>query len=512
MRAAPPVGSASVVPQMLQRTSVLARLNTFKFLQEHSEKTYKRAIKEMRIFTRKALQLLVLLEDEENRKLSEEADELQNKYSENLDKVYELTVQRNQIIAETMDLIGPAVAKKVEEFTQHSRGIQDQLGPEITASVENTTNLTAIASGVAILFAVIAAFVIGRSISGPISNMTQAMEQLAEGNLEVDIPAQGNTDEVGHMADAVTIFRDNALEVKKLQDAQEKERAEAEEQRRQLLISMADNFEESIKEVVLVVSDSANTQSGQAQGLVGVSDNASHTAVDAVKAAEHAADNVQTVAVAAEELSASIGEISRQVAHSSTIAGQAADEADKTNQQVQGLSVAANKIGEVVGLITDIAEQTNLLALNATIEAARAGDAGKGFAVVANEVKSLASQTARATEEISAQIAGIQGATDEAVAAIESIGVTITSVNEISAAIAAAVEQQGAATQEIAANVEQAHQGTTEVVEKITTVKGAADETGNTANEISGAASGLATQADNLREDVERFISHIRDS
>ena len=272
----------------------------------------------------------------------------------------------------------------------------------------------------------------------------------------------------------------------------------------------ADRFEQTIKGMVEIVAAAATQLQATARTMEGTATNTSERATAVAAAADEAASNVQTVAAAAEELSASIGEISRQVNQSTETANGAVHEAEKTNEQVQGLAEAANKIGEVVSLINDIASQTNLLALNATIEAARAGEAGKGFAVVASEVKNLANQTAKATEEISAQISGIQGATQEAVTAIRGIGDTIGTISESSSAIAAAVEEQGAATQEIARNVEQASSGTTEVTSNISEVTSQASETGSAAGQVLEAAGELASQAERLSAEVSTFLQTIR--
>ena len=273
---------------------------------------------------------------------------------------------------------------------------------------------------------------------------------------------------------------------------------------------IADDFEQNMKQVVDTVASASTELEGTAQGMQSTAHATSQQATTVAAAAEEASANVQTVASAAEELSSSISEISRQVSQSTEIASAAVDEVDNANDKVQGLAEAAQKIGEVVALITDIADQTNLLALNATIEAARAGEAGKGFAVVASEVKNLANATAKATEEISSQIGGIQSATEGAVGAIGSIGTTIGQMSEIAAAIAAAVEEQGAATQEIARNVEQAAAGTSEVTQNIAQVTQAANETGHSAGEVLSASGDLSKQAEALGVGMAEFVVELR--
>ncbi|MBT3359629.1 MAG: HAMP domain-containing protein [Rhodospirillales bacterium] len=354
------------------------------------------------------------------------------------------------------------------------------------------------------------AVVIGMGISGPISAMTGAMGRLADGDLETHIPAQGQTNEIGQMAGAVQVFKENAIRVKEMEAEQKEAEKRAEADKRAAMNKLADDFESAVGGVVDQVSSAATEMQASSESMAATAEETSQQSATVATASEQASANVQTVASAAEELSSSISEISRQVGQSSEITSSAVVQAEQTNEKVQGLAEAANKIGEVVELITDIADQTNLLALNATIEAARAGDAGKGFAVVASEVKNLANQTGKATDEIGTQIAEIQSATQEAVTAIEAIGKTIGEVDEIAATIAAAVEQQGAATQEIARNVEQAAAGTSEVSSNIGGVNQAAGDTGAAATQIQSAASELSEQSETLRSEVGKFLSNVR--
>ncbi len=350
----------------------------------------------------------------------------------------------------------------------------------------------------------------GRSIVNPIAAMTMVMNRLKSGERTVDVPYTAKHDEVGEMARAVEVFKQNLIEVEKMQVEQERMKHEAEQKQRQMLIDLADNFEKSVLNIVTAVSGSATELHASAQSLSAMAEQTHRQAAAVAAASEEASANVQTVASAAEELSSSIQEITHRVEDSAKVSSGAVEEATKVNSRVQGLAGAVAKIGEVVSLITDIASQTNLLALNATIEAARAGDAGKGFAVVANEVKSLANQTAKATDEIGAQIAAVQNATHEAVQGIEGITNTIAKISEIASAIATAVEEQGAATAEISRSVQQASAGTNEVSANISGVTQASTETGSAAGQVLGAAQGLSGQSEHLREDVSRFIAHLR--
>jgi methyl-accepting chemotaxis protein len=365
-------------------------------------------------------------------------------------------------------------------------------------------------AGVVLVLGIALAYIITRGISRPVRRMTGAMKVLASGDISAVVPGTDRRDEIGDMAKAVEIFKQNMIETERLRVEQDESKQRTELDKKMLLNKLAGDFESGVRASLDALASAAAEMRATSQSMSATAEETSTQATAVAAAAEQASANVQTVAAATEELSSSVSEIGRQVGQSTKIAGQAVTEADRTNVTVQGLSAAAQKIGDVVKLISDIASQTNLLALNATIEAARAGDAGKGFAVVASEVKSLANQTAKATEEIAAQVASMQGATNEAVTAIRSIGGTIGSINEIATAIAAAVEEQGAATQEIARNVHEAAQGTGQVSSNIVGVNQAAAETGTAAGQVLTSAEELGKQAETLRGDVDRFLAEIR--
>jgi methyl-accepting chemotaxis protein len=358
------------------------------------------------------------------------------------------------------------------------------------------------------LIAVGPALFVGSHLVRRLDALTRSMSDLARGNLDVVVPELGN-DEIGEMAATLRVFRDRARLGRERGAETAREREAMTDQRRAELLALAQSFEASVKGVVDTVSGAAGAMQTTAAAMVSTAEAALRQSDAVAEAAERASTNVQTVAGATEELSVSTSEIGRQIAESARVAHEAVAEAERTSNTVRGLAEAAHRIGEVVKLISDIASQTNLLALNATIEAARAGEAGRGFAVVASEVKSLANQTAKATDDIAAQVRAIQDATREAVNAIGEISDTVGKSNSISVAIAAAIEKQEATTHEIARNVLEAAKGTRGVSGNIMGLNRAADETGQAANMVLSSAAGLAEQADTLRSEAERFLSSV---
>jgi methyl-accepting chemotaxis protein len=358
--------------------------------------------------------------------------------------------------------------------------------------------------------ATLCAYFVNRNISVSLGRLKAKMEKLAAGDLAVEIGEADRSDEIGEMGKAVRVFKDNAVAVRRLQTEQEELKAKAAREKKHALAAVADSFEARVRSIVDAVVGAITRMQSTARLMASIADGTRKQALAVASGANEATVNVQTVAAAAEELSASISEIGRRVVQASTIAQKAADEGQQTNVSIAGLAEQAQKIGDIVAIIDNIARQTNLLALNATIEAARAGDAGRGFAVVAAEVKKLSTQTAAATDEIRAQIGSVQTETMSAVDAIKNIGRTLMQVNEISASIAAAVEEQTAATQQITHNVQQAASGTNDVSENIAGVSHAVDKSGATAIEVLGAADDLAAQAAALRLEVDRFLATVR--
>jgi len=435
--------------------------------------------------------------------LFEEYRQALAKLIENSKSVAELVAQLNESAAAIVKGAGAMKGDLVSE--------QRRLEAESDATVAQTERLILMLAAGGFLLGGVLAVLLGKGISRPMIEMCKAMRKLAGGNFEIVLPGLGRKDELGEMAAAVEEFKMQAIAKAErdaaAQDAQNRASSAA---RRAELIRFADEFEAAVGSIVSNVSASAVQLEEAAGTLTRTADTTQSLSTQVPGASEEASSNMQSVATATEELSASVDEIGRRVRDSNRIAEAAVLQAQQTDDRIGKLSRAAQEIGDVVKLITAIAEQTNLLALNATIEAARAGDAGRGFAVVAAEVKSLASQTAKATDEISSHISGMQGATQESVAAIKEIGGTIGQISSIASAIASAVEQQSGATQEIARNVQSVAQGTHQAAANIMQVNRGASETGIASGEVLNSAKTLSSESLRLREELERFMGNIR--
>jgi methyl-accepting chemotaxis protein len=402
--------------------------------------------------------------------------------------------------------IATKIGKGVSGGTEMTALRQSQLLNEL-----DRVSIVALIVGVLVIVMLIGSALFSvLTIARPIRRIGEVLLELANGNKAVEIPFTARGDEVGDNARAASTFKDNLIRIEQMEAEQKNQEAIAAAQRKAEMIKLADAFQAAVGGIVASVSSASHQLEAAAGTLSGTAEETQQLSGMVAAASEEASTNVGAVASAAEEMSASVVEISRQVHDSSRIAGEAVKQAERTDGRINELLKAAGRIGDVVKLITAIAEQTNLLALNATIEAARAGESGRGFAVVASEVKALAAQTAKATEEIGAQIAGMQTATQDSVGAIKEIGATITHIADIATTIAATVEEQGAATAEIARNVSEAAKGTAEVAEKITQVNRGASATGSASAQVLASARSLSKESSSIKTEVENFLNTVR--
>jgi len=437
---------------------------------------------------RKGTEEVMAISRKEAGKLPHEAHELNTKV------VNKIGLEADEILNKDIELNNVGAEKAAQDSA---------------SNYSSALMMVAVILGLAILISVGVSLYTVRDISAGIASIVSPMQALGRGDLTAVVPHQGEKTEIGAMADTLQVFKE-ALVAKKAADEAAAADAEAKIERGRRVDTITRNFEQMIGEIVQTVSSASTQLEASASTLSSTARRSQELTTSVAAASEEASTNVQSVASATEELSSSVTEISRQVQESARMAGDAVGQARTTNDRVSELSKAAARIGDVVELINTIAGQTNLLALNATIEAARAGEAGRGFAVVASEVKALAEQTAKATGEIGQQIAGIQTAPQESVGAIKEISSTIERLSEISSTIAAAVEEQGAATQEISRNVQQAAQGTQQVSANITDVQHGANETGSASSRVLSAAQSLSGDSNRLKLEVGKFLDAVR--
>jgi len=501
---------AAALAGKAEEALMLTRLAANKFLAEPSSDLSRESEAEARQFVAQAEQLTKRLHNPTRKTLAAESEDLANQYEAAFKEVAAATTELDDLVYKVMAALGVEFSELAGKTHESQEQFLDKLQAETIGAMDGALTTNIVMTVLALALGGILSFLIARGIVKPVAAMTGVMAQLANHNLSVAVPYADRGDEIGAMAKSVAHFKDQLIRVRQLEADQEEQKRRAEADRLAAMRKMADTFEGSVGKVIESVTSAATELQAASGQMAGTATETSAQATTVAASAQQASANVQTVASATEELAASIKEIAHQVQRSQSVSVRAGEEAQSTTRQIRALSETAGKIGEVVKLINDIAAQTNLLALNATIEAARAGDAGKGFAVVAGEVKSLANQTAKATEEIANQIKAVQDGTSNAVQAIDSISKVIGEMGEISAAVAAAVEQQTGATSEIARNIEQAASGTEEVSSNIVSVEQAAGETGSAAEQIKASATDLSIQAEYLRGEVGRFLTQVR--
>ena len=493
-----------------QQVLLKARLLVMKFLDVNEAKLAAQTKSEFKALEETLTKLDSGMSDRGRQtKLAQVRQDL-SEYVRSFDRLVKLINERNSLRDNVLNKNAKemiALTAKIEQLIEtDSRGLRG----ETTQNLDDAQSFQQIFGLLAVLFGLIAAVIIARGIAIPVVTLTHAMKKLADDDLSVTVPGCERRDELGEMAAAVEVFKLNGIHSRELEEEQALAKKQAEEEKHQLMMQMADDFDDHVGGIVNAVSSASSQLSGTAQSMSDVSEETAQQAAQASAASTQTLSNVQTIASATEEMTATIGEISEQVSLAANAAVEAVDKVNQTNQQMVTLAETADNIGKVVEMIASIAEQTNLLALNATIESARAGEAGKGFAVVAGEVKALAGQTAKATEEIGQQISSIQAASNQASGSMENVSTVIQKVSDISTAIAAAMEEQNTATHEISSSINQAAQGSEVVNTNVEAVSDASKRAGSASSEVMDAAGELSDQAKNLKLEVERFIRQVR--
>lgn len=455
-----------------------------------------------------ALEKLDALIDTGDFRVMSVADDLRA-FGELATRVTKVVEKRNTLVKGTLDVIGPQMADQIEQMTLGFKARQDHLGPNMQGTAESSLIVLLSISTVALVLGLAAAFLIARSIVRPVSGLTSSMAELSRGQLETEVPSTESRDEIGLMARAVQVFKENMVKARDL-EVTEREQNALREKRSKVLDQAISDFQSSIEARLEALRGVSGELSGSAETLRTVSGDTKTRSTEAASISEQTSSNVQSVSAAAEEMDSSFGEIVSQVTRSNDSVRVTSAKARETLSSMEDLAVQSEAIAQVVELINGISEQTNLLALNATIEAARAGEAGKGFAVVASEVKSLASQTSKATEEIAGKIRSVQEASELAVHAVRAIVTSIEQVDEISAAISAAVEEQKAATAEITRNMQEAARGTEQLSVNINDVNEATDRTVDTVGKVTIAAERTNEVAGDLEGVVDRFVDQVQ--
>lgn len=499
---------AAVAAGETLRSLMLARLDTYRFLVGNRQDQAEQAKSELATFRENAGRLTRLQQTPERRVLADEVVAGSMQYGPAFERLVDLVGQRNDVITTVLDRIGPEIAAAMEEMKLANVARQDDLGPEAEAEARLAMELVGATTVLALTLGLVAAVLTGRSISRPVLAMTAAMNRLAKGDTSVEFATDGRKDEIGAMASALLVFKENAIERQRMLAEQQAE-AQRKAARADHIQEATQEFESTVDEVLETLTSAAAELEATAQQLSVTAEETSTQASSVAAASNQASSSVQTVASSANELSVSIKEISSQVAETSSIAGKAQDEATSATHSVRDLRQGAERIGKVISIIQDIAEQTNLLALNATIEAARAGEAGKGFAVVANEVKELAKQTAKATEEIDEQIKSMQASVGTVVPMIERIGDIIRKLTGISATVSATAEQQAAATEEISRSVGEAARGTDEVSRNVDGLREASTQASAGASQVLSSAQSVAFKAEALKRSISEYLQEM---